>query len=77
MTNYTTITDEIGTYKRKELTEDVTLFVYESGHAALEISDNTAIEFVYSEEVADLFTRFDEVKAVELFEVLRRNSDEA
>lgn len=65
-------------HKRLNLTpegsaEDITLLVFESGQAAMEIGVLTFIEFLWTEEVAEMFERFDEVKAVEMFEVLGRN----
>ncbi len=60
-------------HKERRITDDVILLVFESGHAALEISSNTAIEFNYTDEVAEMFDRINEVKAIELLEVLKRN----
>lgn len=57
----------------EDISEDITLLVFESGQAAMEIGVLTFIEFLWTEEVAELFERFDEVKAVEMFEILGRN----
>lgn len=60
-------------HKRLNLSGDITLIVFDSGQAALEIGVLTFIEFLWTEEVAELFERFYEVKAVEMFEILGRN----
>lgn len=60
-------------HKERRITDDVILLVFENGQAALEISSNTAIEFMYNREVAEMFDVIDEVKAIELLQVLHRN----
>lgn len=55
------------------ITEDVTLHRFPSGQAALEVGDN-AIEFRWTEEVAEVFSEIDSVNAFEFLAVVSRNT---
>jgi len=60
-------------HKRKDIAEGLTLYVYDSGQAALEFKDHEAIQFLYTEEIAEMFQRLDKVKALDLMRAIGRN----
>lgn len=62
-------------YKEKQLSDGLTLFLYESGQSALEFNDSSGsyIEFLWTEEVSEAFNNIDTIKVVDLFEILHRN----
>lgn len=69
-------TDQFGDVMRHKewaITEGVTLFVYDSGQAALEFPDHISIDFMWTGEVANMFDSVDDVKALELFDTLLQN----
>ena len=59
-------------YKEKVITEGALLFVYDSGQAALELPGNV-LDFLFTDEVAQLFDNLTEVSAYEMIEVLSKN----
>jgi len=60
-------------HKERTIAGIVTLFVYDSGQAALEFKPGEAIEFLYNDDVAEVFDNLDEVKVTELLEAIARN----
>lgn len=62
-------------HKERTISEGVKLFVYESGHAALEFckDEGQYLEFLYTDEVEEVFNEFENITAIELFDVLNRN----
>lgn len=60
-------------HKERQISEGITLFVYDSGQAALVIGEHVGIEFLYTEDVAEMFDNLAEVKALDLLAMLVRN----
>jgi len=68
--------DESIVFKKKQLSDELTLFLFESGQAALEIGKNETgcaeLEFLWTEEVAKTFDNINYINALELFAVVSR-----
>ena len=59
-------------YKRAALAEELALYLYDSGQASLEYRGHEVETFIWDDEAAAMFDRFDELRAVELFEMIYR-----
>lgn len=64
--------DEDTVFKKKQLSDELTLYLFDSGQANIEYlgdgsSDNT---FMWDEEAARLFDNINHVSAIELFRVI-------
>ncbi|MFS0614810.1 hypothetical protein [Lederbergia ruris] len=65
----------IDRFKEVKLGEALTLFLYDSGQATLELENdegNMMHTFYWDDEAAEMFGNFSEVKAVELFGMIYR-----
>lgn len=57
-------------FKRLNITEHLTLFLYEDGQATLEFAGNELITFYWNEEVEEMLGRVDNVSIAEFFRVI-------
>ena len=57
-------------FKRLNITEHLTLFLYEDGQATLEYDGNELLTFYWSDEVERMLSRVDDVSVSEFFEVV-------
>lgn len=66
--------DENIVFKKKRLSEELSLFLYDSGQAVIEYLGDTSgdTSFMWDEEAAEMFNNIEYVRALELFELIYR-----
>ena|SRR5690625_1428694 len=66
--------DEYSIYKRKQLSDELTLFLYDSGQANIEYKGDTSSDntILWDGEAAAMIDNINYVSAIELFELMYR-----